>query len=170
MKHILLTGKPRTGKTTLIKRIIEDLNSCGGFYTDEIIKNNQRRGFRIRTLEGKEGILASRDLKSKFKLGKYRINIKDLDEIGVKAIEEALETKDIIVIDEIGKMELFSDKFKAAVEKTLDSGKSLIGVIHIADIEFLNKIRGRKDVIVLETNLENHARIFQKVKTLLKSG
>lgn len=168
MKHILLTGKPHTGKTTLLKRIIRGLNNCGGFYTEEIIKDNRRTGFRIKTLDGREGILASKGLKSKFKLGKYGINLKDLEEIGVKAVEEALKTKDTIVIDEIGKMELFSNKFKEAVKNALDSGKRLIGVIHIADLGFLNKIRQRKDVAILEVNLENHNQIFQEVKVLLK--
>lgn len=170
MKHILLTGRPRTGKTTLLKRIIKDLDSCGGFYTEEIIKDNKRVGFKIKTLDGKEGILAKKGLKSNFRLGRYGINLKDLEEIGVKAIEEALKNKDIIIIDEIGKMELFSKRFKRVVLETLDSAKRLLGVIHIAKTEFLNRIRKRKDIEIFEVNQDNHAEILNKVNSMLKQS
>lgn len=167
-QHILLTGKPRTGKTTLLKRIIKGLKfSCGGFYTEEIVKDNQRVGFKIKTLDGEEGILAEKHRKSRFRLGKYGINLEDLEGIGVKAIEEALKTKQIVVIDEIGKMELFSRRFKNAVLKTLDSGKRLIGVIHLADDDFLNAIRARKDVVIFEVNLSNHEEVLKKISSIL---
>jgi nucleoside-triphosphatase len=169
MKHILLTGLPRTGKTTLLKTIISKLDSCGGFYTEEILNEDKKRmGFKIKTLDGKEGILALKGISSKFKLGKYGINLKDLEEIALPSVKEALKNKSIIVIDEIGKMELFSEKFKNLVLEVLDSGKPLLGVIHKESIEFLNKIRKRKDVEVLEVNLNNHQDILYKVFSLLK--
>jgi len=166
--HILLTGKPRTGKTTLLKRIVKELPSCGGFYTEEITEGGPRVGFKIITLDGKEGILAKKGLKSRYTLGSYGINLDDLDTIGVKAIEQALETKEIIVIDEIGKMELFSNQFKASVVKALDSGKRVIGTIHMAQIDFLNTLRERKDVVLFNVNLDNHEEIFYKVLCLIK--
>ncbi|MCM8758134.1 MAG: AAA family ATPase, partial [Candidatus Omnitrophica bacterium] len=84
--HILLTGRPRSGKTTLLKKIISKLDNCGGFYTEEVLKDNRRVGFKIKTIDGKEAILAGKDIKSKFCLGEYRINIKDLNKVAVKAI------------------------------------------------------------------------------------
>lgn len=169
-KHILLTGEPRTGKTTLLKRIIQNLKiSCGGFYTEEIIKNNKRRGFRIKTLDGKEGILALQGLKSKFRLGKYGINLKDLDEIGVDSVFEALKDKKIIIIDEIGKMELFSQKFKDAVLKTLNSKKRLIGIIHRENSKFLRTIKARDDVEIFEIDLSNQEGILKKILSMLGS-
>lgn len=168
-KHILLTGKPRTGKTTLLKRIIENLKMpCGGFYTEEIPEDNKRIGFKIKTLEGKEGILARKGLESKFRLGKYGINIKDLEGIGVRSILGALRDKEIVIIDEIGKMELFSEKFKEAVLNVLDSNKRLIGVIHVADSGFLNAIRKRKDVDIFEVDLNNHEQILKKVSSMIQ--
>lgn len=168
MKHILLTGRPRTGKTTLLKRIIKDLKSfLGGFYTEEITTDNKRVGFRIKTLDGKEGILAMEGLKSGFRLGKYGINVEDLEAIGVKAVEDAVKTKDVVVIDEIGKMELFSQKFKDVVLKALDSNKRVMGVIHREDTKFLNDIKSRKDVAVFEVNLDNHDEIIKKINFML---
>lgn len=169
--HILLTGNPRTGKTTLIKRIVKDLrHPCGGFYTEEIAREGKRVGFRIKTLNGKEGILAMKGLRSRFRLGKYGINIKDLEEIGVKAVMEALENRDFIIIDEIGKMELFSQKFKDIVLKALDSGKRLIGVIHAADLGFLKSIKARGDVTLFEVDLSNHEEIMGKITSLISSS
>lgn len=166
-QHILLTGKPRTGKTTLLKRIIKGLKfSCGGFYTEEIIKDGKRMGFRIKTLDGKEGILAKKGRKSRYRLGKYGINLEDLEGIGVKAIDEALKTKQIAVIDEIGKMELKSRKFKDAVLKVLDSNKRLIGVIHLADVKFLNTIRTRNDVVIFKVDLNNHEEVLKKMSSM----
>jgi nucleoside-triphosphatase len=166
--HILLTGKPGSGKTTLIKRIIQELDYCGGFYTEEIVEAGQRTGFKIRSLDGKEGILAKKGLNSRYKLGSYGINLRELEEIGVRAVEQSMESKEIIIIDEIGKMELFSERFKDTVLKALDSGKRVLGVIHIADLPFLDNIRKRGDVILFEVNLRNQEDIFKKALDFLK--
>jgi nucleoside-triphosphatase len=165
--HILLTGKPKTGKTTLLKRIIQDLKSCGGFYTEEIIGDGRRIGFKIKTLNGKEGILAKKGLKSRYRLGKYGINLEDLEKFGVETIENALNDKEIVVIDEIGKMELFSQKFKDIVLKALDSDKRVIGVIHGGALRFLNAIKSRKDVLVFKVNLDNHKELLNKISTII---
>lgn len=171
MKHILLTGRPRTGKTTLLKKMLEELKSpSGGFYTEEIRKDGRRIGFGIKTLGGKEGILAMEDFKSIFRVGKYGINLEDLETIGIKAIEDAIKTKDIVVIDEIGRMELFSQKFKDAVSKALDSGKRVIGVIHVQETKFLNDIRSRKDVVIFEVSLDNHEEILRRVSKEIASS
>jgi len=166
-RHILLTGKPRTGKTTLLKEIIKDLDSCGGFYTEEITQDNERAGFKIKTLDGKEGILAKKGLESKYRLGKYGINIKDLEEIGVEAIEEALKTKKIIIIDEIGKMEFFSEKFKDIAFRALDSDKRVIGIIHR---DLLGLTGQHQDTEILKVNLNNHQEILSRCKSLLRNS
>ena len=163
MKHILLTGLAGVGKTTLLRTVVSKLNACGGFYTEEILENGRRIGFKIKTLDGREGLLALKGFNSKFKLGGYGINLRDLEEIGVACVEEAMNNKEIIVIDEIGKMELFSEKFRKVVLRVLDSGKMLLGVIHKGKIEFLNKIRERKDVEIFEVNLYNHNEILHKI-------
>jgi len=165
-KNILLTGEPKTGKTTLLKRIIQDFKSCGGFYTEEILNGNKRTGFKIKTTEGREGILAKKGYRSKFRLGKYGINLKALEEIGVNAVMSALSDKKIVVIDEIGRMELFSKKFKDLVLKVLNSDKILVGVIHRANLGFLNDIRSRQDTEIFEVNLGNHEQILKKINSM----
>lgn len=170
MRHVLITGKPRVGKTSLIKELIPHLTSYGGFYTQEICENDKRVGFEIITLDGKMGLLAKKGLKSEFRLGSYGIYLKDLEGIGIKAVEDAIRDKDFIVIDEIGKMELYSEEFRDIVLKALDSGKRLLGVIHIDDIPFLRQIKSRKDILLLELTPDNHRDILEQVKKeLLKS-
>jgi nucleoside-triphosphatase len=166
--HILITGKPRTGKTTLVKKIIKACGpACGGFYTEEIARGGERRGFLMRTTSGREGVLAEKGWQSPHRLGKYGINQATLEEIGVEAVEKALQDNEIVVIDEIGKMELFSQKFKDVVIKALESKKRVVGVIHQAGWPFLNAVRERPDVLLLEVSGENNAEVWEKIKSLL---
>jgi len=112
---ISLTGRPGIGKTTAIKRIIEKLKDRAvGFYTEEIRhpETKKRLGFKVITTDGNEGILAEKFKPSKFKVGSYGVNVEDFENLVIPVLEKAFKERDkIIVIDEIGKMELFSDKF-----------------------------------------------------------
>jgi nucleoside-triphosphatase len=164
--NILITGKPRTGKTTLIKRLVENLSDtdAGGFYTLEITQNNIRTGFKIVTLDGKEGILAKKGMPSPFRLGQYGIDIHHLEEIGVKAIEQAIQDKDLVVIDEIAKMELFSSRFQEVVIKALDCPRQVLGVIQMSNHPFLNQTRNRTDVKIHELTIHNRDLIFHTIK------
>jgi len=163
MKNILITGKPKAGKTTLIQRLLENLDSAGGFYTREITRHNVREGFKIITLDGKEGILARKGMPSPFRVGQYGVVTGDLEEIGVNAIEEAISTKDVIIIDEIAKMELFSPRFKEIVIKALDCPKTVLGVIQVSDHPFLNQVRKRKDVKIYELTVHNRESIYHAI-------
>ena len=163
-ENILVTGKPQTGKTTLIKRLMENVSSAGGFYTEELRDGRARVGFKIVTLDGKEGILAKKGMPSPFQVGKYGIDVKDLEEIGVKTIEEAILFKEIIVIDEIAAMELFSPAFKEVVIKALDCPKMVLGVIQMSNLPFLNDIRNRRDVWVFKLDIYNRENFFRFLK------
>ncbi len=162
--NILLTGNPRVGKTTIIKKVVENLKDVGGFYTEEI-REGYRKGFRIITLDGKEGILAHMDIKSRYGVGKYGVNIEDLENIAVKSVEKGLD-RDIIVIDEIGKMELFSEKFRNILETALDTGK-VLGTIMKKSNYFADKIKNRKDVKVLLVEESNRDVLVEEIKEIL---
>ncbi len=170
IKKIFITGLPGCGKTTLIKEILKelDLKSFGGFFTEEIREKGERVGFKIVTLNGKEGILAHKDLKSNFKVSKYGVNIKDLEEIGVKAILEAQKEGKIIVVDEIGKMELFSEKFKRAIENILNSENKVLGTIMLKENPFCDSIKKRKNVKVFHLTRENKEIIKKEILSFLR--
>lgn len=167
-KNILLTGKPDCGKTTLIRKVLEGLTEIdsGGFYTQEIRKGKVRVGFKITTLEGKTGVLAHVDYKGRFRVGKYFVNIQDIDEIGVKSILNSLK-RDLIVIDEIGKMELFSEKFRDAVLRALDTGR-VLGTIRLGGDSFVEGIKGRDDVEIILVTLGNRDFLVDEVIRKIK--
>jgi nucleoside-triphosphatase len=113
--RIAITGAPGCGKTTLIRRIVEQLKgelSIGGIYTEELREGGQRKGFSIIGIAtGRRGILAHIELKSGPRIGRYRVNLKDIKEIAVPAITDAWQHKDLVVIDELAPMELKSREF-----------------------------------------------------------
>lgn len=168
IKNIFITSLPGIGKTTLIMEIIKELNlDAGGFYTSEIREKGVRKGFKIVTLNGKEGILAHVNLKSPYRVSKYKVNIKDLEEIGVRSILEALKENKTIIIDEIGKAEMYSEKFKKTVLTTLDSKNKVLGTIKLTPDSFTSKIKKRPDTKVFYFTRENREEIKKEIKNFL---
>ncbi len=162
--NILLTGSPGIGKTTIITQVVEDCEDAGGFYTEEI-RDRYRKGFKIVTLDGKEGILAHVDIKNRYTVGEYGVNLKDLDNVAVKSVEESLD-KDIIVIDEIGKMELYSEKFRDVLERALDTG-NVLGTIMGKNNYFTKKIKEREDVEIISVDEDNRDTLAKEIKEKL---
>ncbi len=116
-KAYLLTGEPRIGKTTALKRVIDGIGvkRCGGFYTEEMCVQGERRGFRLVTLDGQIGTMADVNSDSPLRVGRYGVVLNILEDIGLAAVYKTLSTKSLIVIDEIGPMQLYSNKFKLAI-------------------------------------------------------
>jgi nucleoside-triphosphatase len=163
-KTILLTGRPRVGKTTIIKEVVRRLpGQAGGFYTEEIGERGRRQGFKIVTLDGREGVLAHVDIKSRRRVSKYGVNLADLEDIGVASIQEALAHEDYVVIDEIGKMELFSQAFKDAVWAAIHSHKPVLGTITLASHPWADSVKALPQVTIIEVTQTNRARIAQQV-------
>ncbi len=125
-----------------------------GFFTREIRESGRRTGFKIITLEGKEGVLAHERIRSKLRIGKYRVNVTDLDEIAVPSIIPSWPDE-IIVIDEIGKMECFSTLFRETLLQVLDSPNKVFGSIASKAGEFIQAIKKRSDVELLHVSEEN---------------
>jgi len=168
VKNIFITGIPGCGKTTLIKEILEELKiEAGGFFTQEIRERGERKGFKIITLDGKEGILAHQNINSKFRVSKYGVNLKDLEEIAVPSILKAIDEGKIVVIDEIGKAELFSEKFKEAVFKALNSKNKVLGTIKISKDFFTEKIRKREDTKIFYLKREEKDKIKEEILKIL---
>jgi len=168
MKNILICGPPGVGKTTLVKKILENINlRAGGFYTEEIRENNRRVGFKIISLDNQEGILAHISIKNSRRVGRYGVNIYDLENIGVKSLSQALRDDDLIIIDEIGKMETFSDKFKDKVLDCLNSEKFVLATIGIGGDKFISKIKERKDIVLFTINIENRDRLIDRISSLI---
>jgi nucleoside-triphosphatase len=160
----LLTGMPGTGKTTVIRQALTQSKcNAGGFYTQEIRSVGIREGFRIVTLEGKEAILAHISIDSPFRVGKYGVDISALDTTGIEAIRDAIAHSDIIVIDEIGKMELFSPRFVTAVRDALSSPKKVLGSITLKPHPMADTIRQSRNIRVTELTRNNQSYILAEI-------
>jgi len=129
-----LTGRPGCGKTTVILKIVKELRDrdvkVDGMYTTEVRVAGRRIGFMVKRISGGEGILAHVNLRDGPRLGKYRVNLADLERIGVSAILDGMRNADLIVVDEVGPMELFSQRFRDAIERLLNSDKHAILTVH----------------------------------------
>lgn len=169
--NYFLTGHPGVGKTTIIKKLIEKLKlPAGGFYTEEIREDNLRKGFSIVTLSGFKGVLAHRNFKSRYKVGNYGVGVHTLNKIGVTEIELCLVEKKVIVIDEIGKMELFSPQFQEVVWKALDADNPVLGTITLARHPFAQKVKARDDVKIYEVTKENQEQVLKTLTKELKKA
>jgi nucleoside-triphosphatase len=155
---LLLTGRPGAGKTTVVQTVVANLGArAGGFYTEEVREQKRRTGFRIVTLDGQTGVLASTSGSSPHRVGKYRVHVDDLECIGVEALRRALQEPSVtvLVVDEIGKMELFSAAFREMVQRTLESPKPLLATVLTGSQPWVNGLKARPDVTVIEVTTEN---------------
>lgn len=179
MKRLLfVTGRPGIGKTSVLLRAVEGLKSkgykIGGMVSREVREKGVRIGFEIIDFySGRKGWLAHVDQPDGPKVSKYRVNLNDLNVIGAGSIRDAAKNAEIIVIDEIGPMELFSQAFREAVVEAMNSGKPLLGTIHFkARAPLINYIRNRDDVEIMEVTYENrtylHNILIEKVVQSLK--
>jgi nucleoside-triphosphatase len=167
MSNILLTGRPSVGKTTAIRKIIDLIDrDARGFLSYEIREKGKRVGFAIETLSGKKGTLAHVDFNTGFRVSKYQVSVRDIDSIIIPELREARQSDSIIIIDEIAKMELFSKLFAPEVHQCLDTGR-VVGTIQKRRSPFLDKVKQRDDVTILEITLENRNEIPSTVLSMM---
>ncbi|UCH82011.1 MAG: hypothetical protein JSW20_05130 [Nitrospiraceae bacterium] len=153
-KNIFLTGAPSCGKTTVIRKVISGLAlPAKGFFTEEEISGDRRVGFMMNTLDGRKAYLAHQDITSDFCIRRYGVSIHNIDTVAVPSILPVANA--IIILDEIGKMECFSDLFKEAALKALDSHNIVIGTITLGGDEFIQSIKDRADIDISEVTLGN---------------
>ena len=165
----LLTGRPGTGKTSLIKQAVSELKvNAGGFYTEEIRSQSTRLGFKLVTLDGQEVVLAHVSIPSCFRVSKYGVDVESLDRVGVAALNQAVTQRDLVVVDEIGKMELFSASFREAVLKIIDSGKKVLGTIMFAPNPWADAIKCQPQVNLVEVTRTSYERVLDDIRHWLE--
>jgi nucleoside-triphosphatase len=162
LKRIMLvTGPPGIGKTSILRRTVKELKNrnytVGGMFCREVREGGIRVGFEIRDIStGQRGWLAHVNQPTGPTIGKYHVNLTDLDVISAGSILDALKNADILAVDEIGPMELLSPAFSNALTKAVESSKPLIGTIHYRlSNSLVNTIKAREDTEILNVTYEN---------------
>jgi len=164
MPKILLTGRPDCGKTTLIKRVVKEVTlPAGGFYTEEIRERGGRIGFKIITLEGEEAVFARVDFKTPERLGKYGLDLSALETMAVAALRTAARARQLVVIDEIGPMEIRSAIFRDAVNEVLESGAPVLATITARSFPFTDAIKKRPDMTMIEVRPNNRDQLITEL-------
>ncbi len=165
--RLFLTGIPGIGKTTIIRSTLESLEKiqCAGFYTEERRHQGRRIAFKIITLDGEEGTLASieRDEGKRPTVGRYTVHVDEFEKLVLPLIDPETTSSDLYVIDEIGKMELFSQKFRARIIDLLAQQSNLLATIAKRGKGFVEQIKGRNDIELIEVTRENRDQLPQQI-------
>ena len=170
-KHILITGHPGVGKTTLIRKIAEALGAkAGGFYTQEIRVGRERVGFGIQTLAGVTGTLSHKAIHSRRRVGKYGVDVEAFESVALPALRGALREKEFIIIDEIGPMEECSEPFKDLVVQCLNSEKRVLATIKERGSRFVETIKARDDCRIFHLDLGNRDRAAEEILKAIALG
>ena len=154
--RLFLTGNPGVGKTTLIRAIAQRLEGivCAGFYTEDTRQSSQRTGFRIVTLGGQEGTLATLG-RQKPTVGKYSIHVEEFEKLVLMQLDQVTTPADLYVIDEIGKMEILSRQFRIRISELLAQSTNLLATITKKGNGFTDQLKRRSDIELIEVTRKN---------------
>jgi nucleoside-triphosphatase len=167
--NILVTGPPGCGKSTVIENVVRNLaRPATGFFTREIRQQSVRKGFEVVTLDGKRGMLAHVSLEGPFRVGKYCVTLEGLERIAIPSMIPTTPDE-IVVIDEIGKMECLSKLFRETLIRVLDAANPVLGSIAAKGDAFIEAIKVRQDVLMLEVSRENAHSLAQEAAKMLLS-
>ena len=166
---ILLTGLPGCGKTTAIMKILASLDceKVAGFYTQEIRENNNRKGFRWKRLNGTTGILAHVDIKGRFKVGKYGVDVAGFEKSVVPILDPEQTDAELFIIDEIGKMECLSKKFVTAVHRLFASDKSVLATVARKGAGLISEVKNCPGTQLFKLTRENRDKTIDEILRIL---
>ena len=165
---LLLTGRPGVGKTTLLRRALATFaGRAGGFYTREIREGQRRVGFALVTLDGEEAVLARVAFADRQRVSRYGVDVEALDRVGVAAVRRALRESDLVVVDEVGKMELLSPAFREAVGEAVASGKPLLGTVMLAANPWADRLKRVPRVEVVYLDEHNRGEVETRLREWL---
>jgi nucleoside-triphosphatase len=169
-RKLLLEGRPGVGKTTVAERLVERLREAdlplAGFVTREIRERGRRLGFSIRALDGSEGTLAHVELPGPPRVGKYGVDIAVLERIGVPALRDSGGDR-VVILDELGKMELASSVFRDAVLRVVEGPAAMVATVQLARHPFTDALKRRHGIELVKVTRGNRERLPERLADLL---
>jgi len=166
-RNLLLTGTPGVGKTTLLVKLIERSRKypITGFYTEEVRDRGERVGFRAVTLNGSSAVFAHKDYHTdpRLHVGRYGVKPEVLETLVLPHLVPERKNARLVFIDEIGKMEILSEKIKTAMWELLDSHVPLIATISQHGTGFVKRVKSRNDVMLITVTPRNRDVIIEQL-------
>ena len=182
MLRLLVTGRAGCGKTTLLSRVaLHFPNLVAGFLTHEVRRGSKRFGFSITPLSQYDGtvpphklhstLFASVDTPSPVRVGKYGVDVSAFEKVALPELENALSSdRPLVVIDEIGKMELASATFVELLKECIKADKVFLASIHAYRHPVSDELKKREDVLVWHLTVANREEMFERVLDLVCGG
>jgi len=178
-RHVLLTGAPGSGKTTVVVAVLRLLSESGratfGFWTQEIREGGARKGFALKLVSGAREMLASVGWPGPPRVGKYGVKVEVMERLVVPEIERGLAAAKrkpgvVVVMDEIGKMELFSRAFQQVVVSAFDSAARVLATIVAGPHRFADSLKKRADVKLITLTRQNRESLAEEIAEFLRSA
>lgn len=170
--RLLVRGRPGAGKTTFARRLVRLLGDAGipvtGFTTEEIREGGQRVGFTVESVAGQRGVLAHVTLPGPPRVGKYGVDVSVFERVALPAL--TAPPSGVVVIDELGKMELASAAFRDAVSALFDRDVPVVATVHVFRHPFTDALRRRRDVETYEVTRENRDALPARLAALVKAS
>lgn len=169
-KHLLLTGHPGCGKTTVVLRLAERLRDLRlkGFYTQELRERGQRVGFEVVSLADRRAVLAHIRFLSRKRVGRYGVELGALDEVAQAELTSATDDVDTYLIDEIGKMELFSPSFVELVPRLLDGPVPVVATVALNGPGLIAQVKARLDVQIIDVSCRDRDSLPEELERWLR--
>jgi nucleoside-triphosphatase len=168
--RLLIEARPGAGKTTAIGRLAELLREDGiplsGFLTRELREGRRRVGFEIETFNGERGLLAHVDIKGSPRVSRYGVDLEEFERLALPALEPP--SRGVALIDELGKMELASERFREAVLALFEGDVPIVATVHKFRHPFTDALKRRADVTVMGLSAGNRNGLPEEMRNLLR--